>query len=259
VVRRKTFLVVVASILLVSLTFGSLIDEIKERGVLRVGQDAGYMPLYGTDMYGNRIGLEVDVLRIMATLLGVRLEFVVVNWDGIIPALLSEKFDIIWSGMTITEERAKKVDFSEPYLEIGQVLVYNNIKISSVPSLEELNDPSVRIAVQLGTTGDEAARRLFPRAKILTFDSMDEAAFQVASGRADFTVVDSIYAQYVAKKYDRLSVADGFLTSEELGVAIRKNDPETLNWINNFIKGLKSSGFMEHSGEKWFVEYEPEL
>lgn len=256
---RRVFLVIVVSILLVSMAFGGLIDEIKERGVLRVGQDAGYMPLYGTDMYGNRIGLEVDALRIMATLLGVRLEFVVVNWDGIIPALLAEKFDIIWSGMTITEERAKKVDFSEPYLTIGQVLVYNSMKIKTVPSLEELNDPSVRIAVQLGTTGDEAARRLFPRAKILTFDSMDEAAFQVASGRADFTVVDSIYAQYVAKKYSRLAVADGFLTSEELGVAVRKSDPEMLAWINEFIRGLKAAGFMELLEEKWFVEYEPEL
>ncbi|HNS35176.1 MAG TPA: transporter substrate-binding domain-containing protein, partial [Mesotoga sp.] len=120
----KKFLVL-AVLICMTMAFGSLIDDVRQRGVLRVGQDAGYMPLYGTNPDGERIGLEVEILERMAEILGVKLEFVVVNWDGIIPALMSNKFDIIWSAMTITPERALRVNFSDPYLTVGQIILYN--------------------------------------------------------------------------------------------------------------------------------------
>ncbi|AKI97705.1 transporter substrate-binding domain-containing protein [Kosmotoga pacifica] len=255
---RRVWLVVLL-VVFAGLVFGSLIDDIRAKGVLRVGQDAGYMPLYGTDMDGNRIGLEVEILQRMADILGVRLEFVVVNWDGIIPALMAGKFDIIWSGMTITPERALRVNFSDPYLTIGQVIVYNTRKFESEPVFAEIANSQLRIAVQLGTTGDEAARRLFPNAEFLTFDTMDEAAFQVASGRADIMVIDSIYARYIARKYAVLEAGTELLTREDLGVAVKKGDWETLQWINTYINWLKTSGILDELQRKWFVEYEPSL
>ncbi|OAA31633.1 ABC transporter substrate-binding protein [Kosmotoga arenicorallina S304] len=255
---RRVWLVVLLAIF-AGLAFGNLIDDIRSRGVLRVGQDAGYMPLYGTDIDGNRIGLEVELLQRMADILGVELEFVVVNWDGIIPALMAGKFDIIWSGMTITPQRALRVNFSIPYLTVGQVIVYNTREFPQEPSYANIADQDLRIAVQLGTTGDEAARRLFPNANILTFDSMDEAAFQVASGRADIMVIDSIYARYVAKKYDVLSAGTEFLTREDLGVAVRRGDLEALHWINTYIRWLQTSGIVDELQQKWFVDYEPGL
>jgi len=255
---RRVWLVVLL-VVFAGLVFGSLIDDIRASGVLRVGQDAGYMPLYGTDIDGNRIGLEVELLQRMADILGVKLEFVVVNWDGIIPALMAGKFDIIWSGMTITPQRALRVDFSIPYLTVGQVIVYSTKEFTEEPRYGDISNQKLRIAVQLGTTGDEAARRLFPNANILTFDSMDEAAFQVASGRADIMVIDSIYARYVAKKYDALKAGTEFLTQEDLGVAVRKGDLEALQWINTYIQWLRTAGIVDELQQKWFVDYEPGL
>jgi polar amino acid transport system substrate-binding protein len=246
-------------LLVAGFTFGSLLDDIRKRGVLRVGQDSGYMPLYGTDMEGNRIGLEVEILQRMADILGVRLEFVIVNWDGIIPALMTDKFDIIWSGMTITPERALRVNFSDAYLTVGQVMVYSTSNYQELPNYNEVKNENLTIAVQLGTTGDEAARRLFEDAEILTFDSMDEAAFQVASNRADILVVDSLYARYVAKKYEVLDVSDEFLTEEGLGVAVRKGDLEFLWWINTYINWLDTSGIIDELEHEWFAEYEPQM
>jgi amino acid ABC transporter substrate-binding protein, PAAT family (TC 3.A.1.3.-) len=109
-VRRFFVILIVTALLFTGLA--SLIDDIQKRGVLRVGQDEGYMPLYGTDEKGERVGLEVELINKIAEILGVKVEYVVVNWDGIIPALISGKFDIIFSGMTITPERALKVNFS---------------------------------------------------------------------------------------------------------------------------------------------------
>ncbi len=248
-----------ATLLIVSLTlsFAGLLEEIQSRGVLRIGQDQGYMPLYGTNESGERVGLEVDLARKMAEILGVKVEFVIVNWDGIIPALVSGKFDIIFSGMTITPERALKVDFSIPYLTVGQTVLYNTRRFSSPPSYEQLKSMSgLRISVQLGTTGEFAARRLFPNAKILTFESMDEAAYQVASGRADIMVVDSIYARYMANKYQQLAVTGELLTREDLGIAVRKGDLEFLQWINTFIRWAKTSGLIDELKAKWGVEAE---
>lgn len=256
---RKMLVITVMVLLVAGLIFGSLLDDVRKRGVLRVGQDSGYMPLYGTDMEGNRIGLEVEILQRMVDILGVRLEFVIVNWDGIIPALMTEKFDIIWSGMTITPERALRVNFSDAYLTVGQVMVYSTNNYQELPTYNELKNEDLTIAVQLGTTGDEAARRLFEDAEILTFDSMDEAAFQVASNRADILVVDSLYARYVAKKYEVLNVSDELLTEEDLGVAVRKGDLEFLWWINTFINWMDTSGIIDELEYEWFVEYEPQM
>lgn len=254
---RKVLLVVF--LIVVSLAFSSLLDEVRDRGVLRVGQDAGYMPLYGTNPDGDRIGLEVDILKRMADLLGVKLEFVIVNWDGIIPALVSNKFDIIWSAMTVTPERALKVNFSDPYLTVGQIILYNSKKYGVPPTVKELNTRDTRIAVQLGSTGAEAANRLLSQAQIFTFETIDESAFQVASGRADAMIFDSIYARFVAKKYEQLAVTDELLTSEDFGVAIAKGDLESLQWINTFIQWLKTTGTIAELEKTWFVDYEPEF
>jgi polar amino acid transport system substrate-binding protein len=252
-------LLLFAILIAMTMSFGSLIDEVKERGVLRVGQDAGYMPLYGTNPDGDRIGLEVEILEKMAEILGVKLEFVIVNWDGIIPALVSNKFDVIWSAMTITPERALRVNFSDPYLTVGQIILYNSDKYSTAPDAEDLNNPEVKIAVQLGSTGAEAANRLLPEAEIYMFETIDEAAFQVASGRADAMIFDSIYARFMAKKYDQLEVTEDLLTREDFGVAIPKGDFETLQWLNTFIQWIKTTGTLAELENYWFVEYEPEF
>jgi polar amino acid transport system substrate-binding protein len=250
-------LLAVFLILSLTLAFAGLLEDIQARGVLRVGQDQGYMPLYGTDENGKRVGLEVELAEKMAEILGVKVEFVIVNWDGIIPALISGKFDMIFSGMTITPERALKVDFSIPYLTVGQTVLYNTRKFSNPPTYEQLKKmKNLRISVQLGTTGDFAARRLFPNAKVIALETMDEAAYQVASGRADIMVVDSIYASYMAKKYPQLAVTGELLTRENLGIAVRKGDLEFLQWINTFIRWARTSGLIDELKRKWGVAAE---
>jgi len=253
VVKVKRFVVVLAVVLVTFTVFGSLIDDIQKRGVLRIGQDEGYMPLYGTDEKGERVGLEIELIKKMAEILGVKVEFVIVNWDGIIPALVSGKFNMIFSGMTITPERALKVNFSIPYLTVGQAILYNKSAFKTAPTYQELADKQITIAVQLGTTGEFTARRMFPKAKILTFSTMDEAAFQVASKRADIMVNDSIYVKFVTQKYDTLGMVQELLSLEDLGIAIRKGDLETLRWLDTFVQWAKTTGLIDELYKKWLV------
>jgi len=248
-VRRFFVILIVTALLFTGLA--SLIDDIQKRGVLRVGQDEGYMPLYGTDEKGERVGLEVELINKIAEILGVKVEYVVVNWDGIIPALISGKFDIIFSGMTITPERALKVNFSAPYLTVGQAILYNKSVFKTPPTYQDLADKPVKIAVQLGTTGEFTARRKFPKAEILTFSTMDEAAFQVVSKRADIMVNDSIYVKFLTQKYETLGMTNELLSREDLGIAIRKGDMEALRWFDIFVQWAKTSGLIEELHQKW--------
>ncbi|MGJ8453787.1 transporter substrate-binding domain-containing protein [Pseudothermotoga sp. U03pept] len=247
----KRFLVFLILALAGLIVFGSLIEEIQKRGVLRIGQDEGYMPLYGTNEKGERVGLEIELITKMAEILGVKVEFVIVNWDGIIPALLSGKFDMIFSGMTITPERALKVNFSLPYLTVGQAILYNKSVYKTPPTYEELSQKQINIAVQLGTTGEFTARRMFPKAKILTFSTMDEAAFQVVSKRAEIMVNDSIYVKFLTQKYDTLGMVQELLSLEDLGIAIRKGDLETLRWLDTFVQWARTTGLIDELYRKW--------
>ncbi|HKY90058.1 MAG TPA: transporter substrate-binding domain-containing protein, partial [Nevskiaceae bacterium] len=98
----------------------STLNQIIKRGELRVGLEAGYMPFEMLDKNGNIIGFDVDIAKKMASVLKVKVRFVNTQWDGIIPALLTDKFDILMGGMTITPERNLQVNFCKPYIVVGQ-------------------------------------------------------------------------------------------------------------------------------------------
>ena len=97
----------------------STLDAVLERGVLRVGFDAGYQPFEMTNKQGQYIGFDVDLAKMVAKEMGVKVEFVNTAWDGIIPALLTNKFDVIMGGMTVTPQRNLRVNFADPYIVVG--------------------------------------------------------------------------------------------------------------------------------------------
>lgn len=94
----------------------STLEEIQKRGTLRVGMEPGYMPFELTNQKGEIIGFDVDMAKRMAASMGVELELVSIAWDGIIAGLLTDKFDIIMSGMTLTQERNLSINFAQPYI-----------------------------------------------------------------------------------------------------------------------------------------------
>ena len=123
------------------LAHAGLVDDAVKRGTLRVGMDPTYMPFEMTNKRGEIIGFEVDLLKAMAKAMGVKLELVSTSYDGIIPALLTDKFDMIGSGMTLTQERNLRLNFSEPFIVVGQTLLIR----------KELADKAAReLAVKAG-------------------------------------------------------------------------------------------------------------
>jgi polar amino acid transport system substrate-binding protein len=231
----------------------STLNQILQRGELRVGLEVGYMPFEMRDKKGRIIGFDVDLARLMAKTMGVKLTLVNTQWDGIIPALLTDKFDILMGGMTITAERNLQVNFAEPYIVIGQSVLLARKHRDSVAGYSQLDDARYTIATKLGTTGDIAAKRFLPKARIKSFESEADATMEVRSGRADAFVYDLPYnVVYAARFPDALvHLAEPF-TREALGWAVRKGDPDFLNWLNNFLRQIKDEGVYDALHRKWF-------
>jgi polar amino acid transport system substrate-binding protein len=247
------FMMSVAAASDASLSERSTMEQIVKRGELRVGVEAGYMPFEMRDRKGNIVGFDVDLARLMARYMGVKLTLVNTQWDGIIPALMTGKFDLLMGGMTITPERNLQVNFADPYVVIGQTVLIRKDLIGTITQREQLDAPQYTIATKLGTTGDIAARRYFANAKIKAFESEAEATLEVRSGRADAFVYDLPFnAVFVARYPGQVGLLKEPFTREPLGWAVRKGDPDFLNWLNNFLRVIQADGSYDALYGKWF-------
>jgi len=231
----------------------STLNKVMKRGILRVGMEAGYMPFEIKNKQGKIIGFDVDIAKLMAKEMGVKLELVNTAWDGIIPALLTKKFDIIMSGMTITPQRNLQINFADPAVVVGQTILIRKELADEVDSYRDLNDPKYTIATKLGVTADFATKKYMPKAKLKLFETEPEAAMEVINGKADAFVYDLPYcAIFYAQHKKQLAFLDEPFTYEPLAWAVRKGDPDFINWLNNFLAQIKGDGRYDMIYKKWF-------
>ncbi|MCF8051116.1 MAG: transporter substrate-binding domain-containing protein [Desulfobacterales bacterium] len=231
----------------------STLEKVLQRGELRVGFEAGYMPFEMTDKKGDFVGFDMDMAKEMAKAMGVK--FVPVNtaWDGIIPALLTNKFDIIMSGMTVTQERNLKINFADPYIIVGQTILLNKKHEGKVESYKDLNAPKFIVTSKLGTTGEQAVKRMIPKCTYKSFETETEAALEVVNGKADAFVYDLPYCVvFMAQQgAGNLIFIDTPFTFEPLAWAVNKGDPDFLNFLNNFLRQVKNDGRYDRIYNKW--------
>jgi len=181
-------------------------------------------------------------------------------WEGIIPSLMTYKFDIIMSGMTVLQSRNLKVNFCNPVYYIGQCLLINKKDVDKYKSYKDLNKKGVIITSKLGVTGAFTAEKLMPKATLRLFKTEAEPALQVANGLADAFIYDEPQVRVFAAKYkkDTIGIFEP-LSYEPLAWAIRKGDPDFLNWLNNFLAQVRGDGRWDQFKQKWFVDYIEEL
>ncbi|PID77519.1 MAG: amino acid ABC transporter substrate-binding protein [Deltaproteobacteria bacterium] len=231
----------------------STIAQIQKRGVMRVGMDT-FLPWAMKDKNGNYIGFEIDVAKKIAADIGVKVEFVPTKWAGIIPALLTGKFDVIIGGMGILPKRALKVNFTQPYEYSGMSIVASKEKAAGFTTLEQFNHEKVEIACKLGTSAAAAAKKFFPKAKLRMFDDEAQTYQELRNGNVHAVVGSAPRPAFESIEYsDKLfmPVKETF-TKEPLGFAIRKGDPDTLAFFNSWITGAWQSGWLEERHNYWF-------
>lgn len=236
---------------------GGTIESIKKKGVLKVGMDI-FQPWAMKDKTGKFIGFEIDVATRLAADMGVTVEFVPTAWSGIIPALLTGKFDVIIGGMGITAQRALQVNFSNPYDYSGMSIVAHKGLAAGFNSLESFNRPDVQIAVKLGTTAVTAAKKYLPKATLRMFDTEPQAYQELRNGKVHAVVGMAPRPAYEAVEYgDSLFLPiQGTFTQEPIGFALRKGDPDSLAFFNSWITIVALEGWLKERHDYWFTTKE---
>lgn len=231
----------------------AMLEQVMKRGVLRVGMST-FVPWAMQDKTGNFVGFEIDVAKKLATDMGVKAEFIPTKWSGIIPALLTGKFDIIIGGMGIRPERNLKVNFSIPYDYTGMSIVAHKKLVAGYKKIEDFNNPSVTIAVRTGTTAAASVQRFMPKAKTRLFDDESQAIQELLLGRVHAVVASAPLPAYQSLAHRErlfLPLQDDF-TKEPIGFAVRKGDPDSLNFLDNWIRVTDAEGWFRDRKNYWF-------
>ncbi len=231
----------------------SIIERIQKAGVIRVGMST-FVPWAMKDKNGELVGFEIDVAKKLAADMGVRVEFVPTSWSGIIPALLTGKFDVIIGGMGITPQRNLKVNFSHPYDYSGMSIVAHRKKAAGFSTLADFNKKEVTIAVRIGTTAEQAAKQHMPEATLRVFDNESQAIQELSLGRVHAMVASAPLPAFQAlKNRETLFLPiSGTFTKEPIGFAVRKGDHDALNFFNNWILKMDTEGFFQMRKIYWF-------
>jgi len=258
---KRISLLLVAVMAMVAFSSGSVfaidtLSEIQKRGVLRIGMEPGYMPFELTNKKGQIIGFDVDMGKRMAKAMGVKLEIVSTAWDGIIPALLTGKFDLIASGMTLTQQRNLTVNFATPYILIGQSILIKKELADTVKSYKDLNDAKYTVASKLGTTGEQATKRMIGNAKYISYETEQEGVMELVNGKIDAFIYDLPFNSIAVgqKGVGKIVHLDTPFTKEPLAWAIKRGDADFLNWLNNFMAQVKYDGVYDKIYKKWFQD-----
>ncbi len=219
--------------------------------VLKVGAEATFPPFeFQDEKSKDYVGFDVDIMKAIGKQMGMEVQIVNTAFDGLIPALEGGQIDVIASGMTITDERSKKVNFSKPYYKSGLSIIVkaDNTAIKSFKDLE-----GKRIAVQIGTTGAEQAKKI-KDAKVREFNSASEAFLELKAGGADAVVNDLPVNEYFLAKggNKEAKLVGEVLNAEEYGIAVAKKNTELAGKINKALDELKQNGEYAKIYEKWF-------
>ena len=234
------------------LSAGSAIETIKKRGAIKIGLSV-FKPWAMRDKSGELIGFELDVGNKLAEDMGVEAEFIPTAWDGIIPALVAGKFDVIISGMTTTPQRNLTINFTDPYAFSGLTILANT-EMTDGMAMADYNSSDITFAARRGATPATLIAEMFPEAELLLFDEDGAATQEVLNGKAHATMAAEPTPSDEARRYpDVLNVPfDTAFSATGESFGLRKGDPDALNFFNNWINVYTLNGWLKERNDYWF-------
>jgi len=219
----------------------STLETIKNRGKIIVGVKTDFPPFGSVDASGKNIGFDVDMsYELTRRLLGSpsKVEFVSVTSGNRIPFLQSGKIDIIVATVTVTDERRKVVEFSEPYFLSGELILVP--KASPINDLKDL--AGKKVAIIQGTITDADIAELVPQANRVKYGKVTEAVLALKAGHVDAYVHDDILMLKLGKENPDLRVTGKTIYPRPYGIAVRKGDTEFIGWVNTQLTNMRNDG-----------------
>lgn len=221
---------------------------------LTVAMELAYPPFETRDEAGDAYGISPAFMQKFADAYGYDLVIENTAFDGLIPALQTDKADAVMSSITITDEREAEVDFTDPYA-VAQLAILANAQ-SGIGSIDDLNQPGKTVAVKTGSTGDVYATKNLTNAQIVRLADESACVTEVVQGRADGFLYDqlTIYRNHQANPDTTEAVFIPFQDAEEWGIAVKKGDTELLDQLNAFIAQSKTDGEFDRLTEKYLAD-----
>ncbi|MBB3213214.1 polar amino acid transport system substrate-binding protein [Herbaspirillum sp. Sphag1AN] len=227
------------------------LDDIKKAGVLRVAAFDGNPPFGYVDATTKKIvGLDVDYANALGKKLGVKVELVPTNPANRIPLLTSNKVDLVFANFTITEDRAKVIDFSIPYIASGQQFLAKKGVLSSADDIKK-----VRVGTDKGTTMEATLREKYPDTKVILYDDTPLGLAALRNGNIqalsqDGTKLTAILATLPDK--DKYEIPPFAISEEYEGVGVPKGETRLVSYLNDWLRELEKNGTAQQIYDKWF-------
>jgi len=241
---------VLALVLIAVFVLGACTPAAPAEKVYRIASDATWPPFETIDETTKEIvGFDADMMKAVAEAAGFKYELVNVAWDALLAGVSQCQYDGAVSSISITEDRQKTMNFSDPYGTAGQIITVgaNNTEIIGLDSLV-----GKRIGVQLATTGDIAAQKI-EGAEVKGYDSVDLAFQDLMNGQVDAVIADlAPSANFVLLNPDKLKLVGSTFTDEALGIAVCKDNAEFLTLVNKGLAAIQANGKLDELKAKWF-------
>jgi len=232
----------------------------KEWKKIRVGTEGAYPPFNSIDASGNLLGFDIDIGNALCEKMGAECTWVAQEWDGIIPALIAGKYDVIIASMFITEKRKKKVSFSNPYYTAAMTLVAP--KDSPTTDYSSENMAGKKIGAQNSTTQSDYVTALYPDSDLRFYATQDEVNLDMANGRLDFQVSDLIPMLEWTESENGVCcelvgspITDPKWVGDGVGMAVRQEDEDLVAKLNQALDEIVSDGTYKAINDKYFSLY----
>jgi polar amino acid transport system substrate-binding protein len=228
---------------------GSKLPDLGGR-TITVAVENAYPPFNMIDeATGEGVGWDYDAVREICKRINCVAEFKQAAWDGIFPAMQAGEYDMLADGVTITAERDEIVDFSIPYVIVGQVLL---VRVDETASLDEIKaDANRLIGTQLGTTNEIVAKEHFPAERVKSFEDFGAAVLALLSKDVDGVVIDNVSALgFIEENPDKLKIAGQLTSDEQLGFVFPPGS-DLREAINAALQSMIEDGTLEALNKKW--------
>lgn len=236
-------------------TSDNKVEEIKARGTLRVGATGDYRPLSYLDPQTQTYwGFDTDLAEMLGKSLGVKVQYVPTSWPTLTEDMLNETlFDLAMCGITITDARKEIMLMSDGYLHNGKTILCRKEQAERFQSLDDINQPDVRVMVNPGGLNEKFAHENLPNVQLFVHQKNEEIPSLIAEGMADIMITEIVEASYYTQVDERLAaplISKPF-THSLMGVLMRKGDEDLLRYVNSFIKTCNNDGTLKKLHEKY--------
>lgn len=228
---------------------GGVLERMEESKEMNVAFEGTYPPFNFIDENDEFQGFDVDISNEIAERLGVEANFIATKWDGLIGGLKADKFDIIISQMTVTEERKKSVDFTDPYVISGSVLITRE-ETNDITKLEDIKGKNVGVGG--GTTFEDVANSV-DGAEVKLYKAVGDYIQDLTNKRLDVIINDQLLISYNIKEMNLpIKISSDILNKDEIGMAVNKGNEDFIEQVNAALSEMKEDGTYAEIYKKWF-------